>query len=165
MTNPHLQNYDSKKLIQIGLLLCGISHLFMGPAVFLPNKLWIIGIGQYFVGTFSVLLLIPSLPEMIHIANQLYPHQKLESSDLSSGVFNSMLGLAQMIGPLFGSYMTSIFGFRTCGTSASVILLSFATIYFLIEFRKAPVKPQEVLLEFSDQKLMDDDQKSFENQG
>jgi len=58
------------------------------------------------------MMVIPALPEMSTVACNIYPDKKHEASDLSSGAFNSMLGLGQMLGPLYGSYVTALFDYK-----------------------------------------------------
>ena len=52
-------------------------------------------------------------------------------NDLSSGIFNMFLGIGQVIGPLYGSFVTSHYGFRYCSDFVSVICLVFAITYYM----------------------------------
>lgn len=57
-------------------------------------------------GLVDPFVLIPSLPEMIEAAVQKYPDHEYKINDLSAGVFNCFLGIGQVTGPLYGSFMT-----------------------------------------------------------
>ena len=56
----------------------------------------------------------------------------MEVNDLSSGLFNTSLGLGQVMGPMFGALMTKNFGFRVCCDTVSLLCLIFAILYYLI---------------------------------
>ena len=53
----------------------------------------IMAVGQFLIGVVSPFLLVPSLPEMIESALIRFPDQESQVNDLSSGIFNSFLGL------------------------------------------------------------------------
>jgi len=59
-----------------------------------------------------------------------YPMQEQEINDLSSAVFNTFLGIGQISGPLFGSYMTVEHGFRLTSDYVALICIAFACVYF-----------------------------------
>jgi MFS family permease len=94
------------------MIIAGFAQFLIGPSLLLPNNLWIMVGGQFLEGLFTLYFQVTSLPEMINDVIKKHPNQKYEASDISSGVFNAMLGLGQMLSPLYGSYMTHYFGFR-----------------------------------------------------
>ena len=49
---------------------------------------------------------------------------------MSSGIFNSFLGLGQVISPLYGSFTNSLVGFKHTTTIVAALDLSFAILYF-----------------------------------
>lgn len=104
--------FDNKILIVFGLFAGGLSEFLIGPSPFLPDMLWIMGAGQFVLGLFTIFFLVTCLPEMIDDVVRNHPESPFEASDISAGVFNSMLGFGQMMSPLYGSYMTEAFGFR-----------------------------------------------------
>mmetsp|Transcript_2424 Transcript_2424/g.2849 ORF Transcript_2424/g.2849 Transcript_2424/m.2849 type:complete len:291 (+) Transcript_2424:458-1330(+) len=127
---------QNKTFILGGVLIATVGQFLVGPAHLLPNKLWILAIGQFLIGFSVAPILISSLPLLTNIACEIYPKRKIEASDVSSGAFNSMLGLGQMVGPLYGSYITTLFDFRICTSIFGIVLLTFSLIYYLIEFKK-----------------------------
>lgn len=76
--------------------------------------------------------LIPSLPEMIRQGKEKYPRQQDKVSDLAAGVFNSLLGFGQIMGPLFGANMMEATSFRyTCDTVALIALVNAISLLVL----------------------------------
>ena len=49
---------------------------------------------------------------------------------MSSGIFNGVLGIGMICGPLFGSYITELYGFRVQCDCVALISLLFGLIYF-----------------------------------
>lgn len=96
----------------MGALFGSFSMLFVGPSHSFTNSLALMAAGQLLIGGFGLFLMVPVIPEMINSASTFYPDQIIEITDISAGVFNSGLGIGQVIGPIFGSYMTKMFDFR-----------------------------------------------------
>ena len=86
--------------------------LVTGPSYLLgmPNKLWILCIGQALQGAFLGLIFIPIMPEMIEA---LYASRKLKEgedermdgliSDKSAGLYGSFYSIGMIISPIMGS--------------------------------------------------------------
>lgn len=124
--------FKNRTLIVVGMFAAGLSQFLIGPSPFLPDNVYIMAVGQLTLGGCIIFFLITSLPEMINDVVSIHPHQKLEASDISSGVFNSMLGCGQMISPLYGSYVTDQIGFRWCADTIGYFLISYSFIYFVL---------------------------------
>ena len=80
----------------ISCVLLGIATFFNGPSLLLgmPDKLFLIVIGQALSGIFMAFLIIPVLPEMITAANKrMKGRQKQRVNTMASGLFNASLGL------------------------------------------------------------------------
>mmetsp|Transcript_18746 Transcript_18746/g.16596 ORF Transcript_18746/g.16596 Transcript_18746/m.16596 type:complete len:350 (+) Transcript_18746:167-1216(+) len=107
------KNYANRGLIMIGALLSAFSMYLVGPSHILPNSLVLMGLGQLCIGGFGLFLMVPVIPEMINSGTKYYPGKIIELTDISAGVFNSGLGIGQVIGPIFGSYVTQYTDFRT----------------------------------------------------
>lgn len=76
--------------------------------------------------------MIPILPEMLDSVTPLYPKQEERVNDLSSGIFNSFLGIGLISGPIYGSLMASATSFQYTCDSVSFICLGFALSYFVL---------------------------------
>ena len=69
---------------------------------------------------------------MIESAKKDFPLKESEVNDISSGLFNSFLGIGQILGPLYGSYMMAETGnFKLTCDIAGFLCLFLAVIYFL----------------------------------
>lgn len=113
--------------------LTGVAFFCVGPSELgdFPNSLVLMGIGLAFVGLFSAGLLIPGLPEMVEAMKPKFPKsQEREVNDYSSGIFGSILGLGQVLAPMYGSTMTTAVGFRMTSDIVAIICIVFALIYF-----------------------------------
>ena len=74
--------------------------------------------------------LIPGLPEMVEGALVHFPGQEREVNNMSSGIFNSFLGIGQVIAPLYGSTANALLGFKHTTTISGAFDISFAILYF-----------------------------------
>ena len=92
----------------------------MGPSKLLglPVSLTLMGMGYALLGVVNPLLLIFSLPEMVDVVDYKYPdldeYSKMQIYDTSSGLFNAILGLGQVMGPVYATTVTEVVGFREC---------------------------------------------------
>ena len=114
------------------MLLCGIVNFMVGPSPYLPNSVIIMAIGQFFNGMFANFFLITTLPVLIQDAVEGFPKNKIEVTDKSSGVVSSMFSLGQAIGPIYGSNMISLIGFRWCADTIAIMLIIYSLIYFVV---------------------------------
>ena len=89
----------------------------MGPSTFLhfPQTLELIAVGQSLLGVFNPFLLIFSLPEMVDVIDTIYfdldSSSKMKIYDTSSGFYNAILGVGQVIGPIYATTVTEKAGF------------------------------------------------------
>ena len=104
----------------------------VGPSPYLPNSVIIMAIGQFFNGAFANFFLITTLPVMINDAVEGFPHNKIEVTDKSSGVVSSMFCLGQGLGPIYGSNMVNLIGFRWWADSIAFMLLAYSMVYLII---------------------------------
>lgn len=125
---------EKRAILITACFLSFFANLFVGPSEIFdfPNSVQYMILGQAFHGLLDPFILIPTLPEMIESVLPYYPESAdAQINDLSSGIFNMFLGIGQVIGPLFGSYVTSHYGFRYCSDLVSVIRLVFAIMYYM----------------------------------
>ena len=127
---------DRRITISASLFASSITFFLVGPSQILhfPNdSLLMIGIGWSILGVTLAMYLIPILPEMVAASkSQLRsPEQAEKANMLCSGLFNSFLGIGQIIGPLYGSAFFNWFGFRLTTDIAAVLGISFCIIYVI----------------------------------
>ena len=125
---------DKRVTLIISSLLTGLSFLVVGPSQLFafPDSLVLMGVGQALAGIFTAFMFIPGLPEMVESALPLHPGQERKVNDLSSGLFNSFLGFAQFIAPVYGSFMVEAVGFRVTCDIVGLICIAFALLYFVV---------------------------------
>ena len=89
------------------------------------------GIGQFVVGLMLAMQLIPGLPEMVEGALQHYPTQERDVKNMSSAIFNSFLGVGQVIAPLYGSTLNQFIEFKHTTTLSGALDFVFAVLFFI----------------------------------
>jgi hypothetical protein len=124
-----------------GLLASTISNLLMGPSTILhfPQTLELIGIGQALLGLFNPFLLIFSLPEMVDVIDTMYSgldkQSKMKIYDTSSGLYNAILGVGQVIGPIYATSVTEKSGFSLCCDYVAMTSLALGILYLVFTKR------------------------------
>jgi MFS family permease len=126
------RSIDSRIILVYACLIDCVSLLLIGPSKVLefPEKVYLIGIGQFLCGNAIAVLNVLSLPEMIRQANLVFPGQEDSVSNYCSGIFNSCLGIGQILGPLFGSNVTVALGFRYTQDIVALINFCYGILYF-----------------------------------
>ena len=75
--------------------------------------------------------MILSLPEIMHQANVHYPGNEEYNTNYCSGIFNSFLGFGQVSGPLFGTNLNTVIGFRYTQDIVALMNYTFCVLYFV----------------------------------
>lgn len=125
----YVLNYHNQTLISFGLILSGFSMILVGPSHLLPNSVIIMAFGQFIYMFFAIFAMITPLPEMIDQLNHRYKDQEDKVIDMAAAIVNAWFGLGEALGPIFGSYFTYIFDFRTWWDLVGIQLLIFGVIY------------------------------------
>jgi MFS family permease len=97
--------------------------------IHLPDELWLLGVGQALIGLFTPAGLCVGLSEMVDAVERVYPGQSRRVKALSSGFFNSMLGVGQILAPLYGTVSMQHLGFGWTNDIVALITLAFALVY------------------------------------
>ena len=100
-------------------------------------------IGQCLLGLFIPFGLVLSLPTMVEFANSNFPGQENHVNNMSAGMFNTFMGLGEVIGTIYGALLFDHLGFRGVCDSISIICFSYALIFFLFGLSDNVVKPEE----------------------
>ena len=69
---------------------------------------------------------------MVESVINVYPTQTSRINNLSSGVFNTSMGLGEVIGPLFGAAMYEKSGFRTTSDMTAVVTICYVFIFICV---------------------------------
>ena len=74
----------------------------------------------------------PAFIEMIDVAKARYPQQEELTTAMSAALYNSMLGTAYLIAPIYGGSVTQVFGFKISMDILALIDLIFVIFYLTI---------------------------------
>ena len=121
----------------LGLILNGISSLFLYPVPPLPHSLVIIIIGFFIMGIGSVPVFIPAL---VLLAKNIKKIDKsideMSVNDIASAINNLFIELGNFVGPILGGYLTDNFGFKLCCYIVSAIVIIYSAIFILFFLSK-----------------------------
>jgi hypothetical protein len=129
---PFLPKIVKKNVwILFGILASSFALFLLGPSQILyfpKDSVILIAVGFALIGLFDPFILVFVLPEMIEVIEKKHPElterQKAHLTDITTGLLTSILGIGQMLGPIYSAYFAKIFGFRlTCDVVAVVCLL------------------------------------------
>lgn len=84
--------------------------------------------GLVMIGIFSIIIVF-AVPEAIRLTNLYFPYDQEYNVNFCSGWFTSFMGMGQVAGPLFGSYLTSKLGFRHENDIIALIFAFFVAVY------------------------------------
>ena len=93
------------------------------------------------------ILLIFSLPEMVDVidrkwASELDYNDRMRLYDVSSGFFNAVLGIGQVIGPIYATFATDTWGFSLCCDYVALTSLAIGICYLI--FTKSYPEPERI---------------------
>ena len=123
----------------------------VGPSTMLPDRLILIACGLLFSGVFIVFCTVLQIPIMLELAEHKYPSQSLKASDYWPSIYNAVLSIGMLIGPVYGGHMTEIVGYRTSWDIMAIILITYSLVFYfsilLCSKTEVPMKSQEKLVE------------------
>eukprot|EP00349_Pseudokeronopsis_sp_Brazil_P003888 CAMPEP_0202964368 /NCGR_PEP_ID=MMETSP1396-20130829/8445_1 /ASSEMBLY_ACC=CAM_ASM_000872 /TAXON_ID= /ORGANISM="Pseudokeronopsis sp., Strain Brazil" /LENGTH=195 /DNA_ID=CAMNT_0049686417 /DNA_START=853 /DNA_END=1438 /DNA_ORIENTATION=+ len=137
-----VSNKDTNSaLIVLGFFLSSIGNVLLGPSkyFFLPQQVWVMGLGLAILGMAGPLIFIPILPELITLMNEKFRHLKDSPKlmDMSSGIYGTAGNLGFWLTPLISGTVSDYFGYHfTCDLMAGLSLFFAAFFYFFIIFAK-----------------------------
>lgn len=115
--------YLSMFLAIFGLFFIGTIH-----TIGLPDSVAPLIVGIIINGTAGALCINNSVAAMINILNVTYSNRGELVNNISSGIFASCFSLGEMLGPISGSVLTSLFGGFANGITIINILIAAVTI-------------------------------------
>ena len=116
------------------MALTCIGFLCIGPSELLrfPDSIVIMCIGQVLAGITGSQCFVSCMLEMIDDANARNPENYLAVAALSTGIYRSMTGIAQMLGPVYGSTVNEYLGFKLTMDILAFLDLAFGIAYFVL---------------------------------
>ena len=142
------KRWDKRVVIMFGVLLCSISLIFVGPSAMLnvspSSELRVMIFGQGVLGLFIPIGLILALPTMVEQAIRKFPGQELHVNNMSAGIFNTMNGVGEVIGPMYGAAAYESMGFRSTSDTICLICLAYVIIFFTFGLEPIEVEPESL---------------------
>ena len=111
-----------------------IAIVFMGPSLMfrLPDFSYLVLIGLGILGFSCGMVVIPVLPLIIEAIEAKYPNMDQEKLHNNiTGIFISCQGIGEVIGPIFGSLLEGMYGFRHAQDLVSLTIIGFMIIFFI----------------------------------
>lgn len=127
--NLNLLVYLSVVLAVIGLFFIGTIHV-----IGLPESITPLIIGIIINGSAGAIAINNSVAAMINILNITYSSRGELVNNICSGIFASCFSLGEMLGPIFGSVLTSLLGGFIYGVAVIdclFLVVSILTMYHL----------------------------------
>ena len=120
-----------------GLILSGISSLFIFPVPPIPHSLFFIIIGFLIIGTGSVPVFIPGLVMLSRNIKKIDKKiDEMSANDIASAINNLCVELGDFLGPILGGFLTDKFGFSVCCFLVSMLGIFYAVIFIFFFFEK-----------------------------
>ena len=120
-----------------GLILSGISSLFIYPVPPIPHSLFFVIIGFFMIGTGSVPVFIPGL---VMLAKNIKKFDnkvdELSANDIASAINNLCVEFGDFLGPIIGGFLTDKFGFKLCCFFVSILGIGYSWVFIFFFFEK-----------------------------
>ena len=136
--------FSSYVMVSLGLFLCGLSNLLIGPSIFLPDGLVLMIIGMFLTGFTNLIFVVKLIPIMLERVKKVYPNQASQASDICSSMFVACISIGQFISMIYGGYMYDIIGFRFLCDTVCWILVSFTFIFYLMTCRHTEIQRSDL---------------------
>ena len=132
----------------LGLLMITIGCLFVYPVFPIPKSIILILIGLCLIGGAGAPLNVPGL---INMSNFLKFYDKYlddpTANDIASTLYIIANNIGNFIGPTFGGFLSSKFGFEKCCLFLSILFFIYLIFYYLIFRNSEEIKPEKSLIE------------------
>jgi len=120
--------WSERSLIVLGAVVCGFGYVFLGPAPFLPAKvfpstLWLNGISLAVSGIGDAMFCVPALADMNTSALKYGLPDTIATQSALSSIYNSVFYIGGILGPVLAGLMveqidfawsSAVFGFMLC---------------------------------------------------
>ena len=125
---------EPRMRIIVAITMTCLSFLCIGPSELLrfPDSILLMCIGQVLAGITGSQCLVSCLVEMIDDANARNPNNYEAVAALSTGIYRCMYGIAQMLGPVYGSTVNAYLGFKLTMDILAFLDLAFGIAYFVL---------------------------------
>ena len=113
------------------LFMLAASFALIGPP-FADKNVAVMTTGLCLAGFFMSSTVIPLMPEMLQASRKAFPDCDRDlSSSLLSGIYNAAFGVGQAVGPVLGSLLYQLIGFRYTVLAAAAGICGVSVLYLL----------------------------------
>ena len=117
-----------------GLVISGISSVFIYPVNPLPHSLIIIILGFFMIGVGSCPVFIPGLVLLSKNIKKIDKKlDELTANDIASAINTLCIELGDFTGPILGGFLTDKFGFKICCIICSFLGIAYSFV-FIVSF-------------------------------
>lgn len=133
-------------IFSFGLIIAGISPLFIYPCPPIPQSLISISIGFLMIGLGSAPIYAPGIVALSKNIRKIDANiDELSANDISSAINNLTLSIGDFMGPIFGGFFTSRFNFKICCFIAFLLGTSFSIIFIFYFFENIKEEVKDYL--------------------
>jgi len=127
----HFLKFGRKKLFLFGGVIASLGLLIVGPEkyTFLPESLFIVGLGMAFNGFAQVFFTVPLIPEYIDALESIYG-KKENINEMASSMFNAGLAISEFTGPILGGILANNFGVGRGMSLYAIMLVLYLRVYW-----------------------------------
>ncbi|KAH9395762.1 hypothetical protein TYRP_020499, partial [Tyrophagus putrescentiae] len=130
--------HNKFQLMSIGLFLLGIEFVLLGPSeIFqLETSFTQTAVTMAFIGVSYSIAFIPTFETLLALSIKNGFPDDIGTYSLVSGIWSSFCSFGEILGPVFGGFLTESYGFKSSSTGMGVcafvmaIICSITCIYF-----------------------------------
>eukprot|EP00118_Oscarella_pearsei_P018727 m.193588 g.193588 ORF g.193588 m.193588 type:complete len:185 (+) comp39479_c0_seq1:578-1132(+) len=127
--------FGTKKFLVVGLLLSGVSMLFIGPSILLPLRfekdITLFFIAFSINSVLNAFASVPVVGDMICSSVHMGFKEGMELNGVVSGLASSGISLGRLLGPSIGGALTASLGFRHSVTVIGFVTAGCGCFYLL----------------------------------
>jgi MFS family permease len=124
----------TKLTIIIGSIMNSVSVLFLPPVSPLPHRLEMIILGLVLFGIPTAFINIPGVIDMIKTLKD-KGYDEDFANTIASGVYTLAYAFGEVIGPVFGGYITERIGFPSSCVYTCLTNLCYAVVFSVLTYK------------------------------
>ena len=138
-----------------GLVISGISSVFIYPVNPIPHSLILIILGFFMIGIGSGPVFIPGLVLLAKNIKKIDKNlDELSANDIASAINTLCIELGDFCGPILGGFLTDKFGFKICCIICSFLGIAYSIIFIFCFFNHIK---SDIIMVYSNKKNAKDD--------
>ena len=138
-----------------GLVISGISSVFIYPVNPIPHSLILIILGFFMIGIGSGPVFIPGLVLLAKNIKKIDKNlDELSANDIASAINTLCIELGDFCGPILGGFLTDKFGFKICCIICSLLGIVYSIIFIFCFFNHIK---SDIIMVYSNKENAKDD--------